>query len=320
VTVRDYLAMVGDRVDRVVLFGIPLQQKWDPFVSGDRAPGYYLESDAPLYYYSFVDAIVAHEILALSPEQRERVDPLLCGFNPTDMYAPEHIERVLLTWPGVFSGIGEFSVHKEFVSSKISGHTASLKNPALDAVLDKAEEIGLVVLLHCDVDTLRTGGPRTSHLDDLLAVLARHPDTAIVWAHAGLGRFVKPTEDYVTLLDEMLSDPRYDHVLLDLAWDEVAKWIVASEASLAAWSALIGKHPSRFLFGTDAVAPESWDDYAKTWVAYAPLWSRLEPDILARVTRTNHARVYDRARPRVRAWEQRQLAAAQTVRPDAGAP
>jgi hypothetical protein len=48
------------------------------------------------------------------------------------MYAADHIRRVLHTFPGVFTGIGEFTIHKEFVSSKISGETASLTNPALD--------------------------------------------------------------------------------------------------------------------------------------------------------------------------------------------
>ena len=52
----------------------------------------------------------------------------------------------------MFSGIGEFTIHKEFVSAKISGETASLTNPALDRILDFAAEAGLVVLIHNDVD------------------------------------------------------------------------------------------------------------------------------------------------------------------------
>ena len=118
---------MGDRVGRVAMFGIPLQQKWDYFVSGDRASHYYVHSDAALYYYSFVDAVIAREYLSLSDAQKRRVDPMITGFNPTDMYADDHIRRVLLTFPGVFSGIGEFSIHKEFVSSKVAGHTASLR-------------------------------------------------------------------------------------------------------------------------------------------------------------------------------------------------
>ena len=32
---------------------------------------------------------------------------MITGFNPADMYAAKHIERVLRTFPGVFTGIGE---------------------------------------------------------------------------------------------------------------------------------------------------------------------------------------------------------------------
>ena len=56
---------------------------------------------------------------------------MITGFNPADMYGVDHIRRVLSTFPGVFTGIGEFSVHKEFVSAKIPGETASLTNPAI---------------------------------------------------------------------------------------------------------------------------------------------------------------------------------------------
>jgi hypothetical protein len=77
---------------------------------------------------------------------------MITGFNPTDMYAADHIRRVLETFPGVFSGIGEFTIHKEFVSAKISGETASLTKPALDRILEFAGGVGLVVIMHNDVD------------------------------------------------------------------------------------------------------------------------------------------------------------------------
>ena len=52
----------------------------------------------------------------------------------------------------MFTGIGEFTIHKEFVSAKVAGETASLLNPALDRILDFAGEVGLVVILHNDID------------------------------------------------------------------------------------------------------------------------------------------------------------------------
>ena len=305
ITAREYFDMVGDRVGRVAMFGIPLQQKWDYFVSGDRAPHYYLHSDAALYYYSFIDAVIAREYLSLSDAERRRVDPMITGFNPTDMYAADHIRRVLLTFPGVFSGIGEFSVHKEFVSSKVTGHTASLHNPALDRILAAVADIGLVAILHCDISMVRPG-KRPAHYDDLLDVFARHPDASVIWAHTGLGRFVPPTDQHLELLDEMLSDPRYDHVMLDISWDEVARYVVRDADTVAAWSALIEKHPTRFLFGTDSVSPSDWEPYARTHAVYRPLWEQLGADARARVERRNYERVFDAAVPRVRAWEQGQ--------------
>lgn len=74
----------------------------------------------------------------------------------------EFIRRVLVTFPGVFSGIGEFSIHKEFVSSKIAGEVATVENKALDRILDFAAEVGLPVVLHCDVDTRLPPDARTS--------------------------------------------------------------------------------------------------------------------------------------------------------------
>ena len=309
ITARQYFKIVGDRVGRVAMFGIPLQQKWDYFVSGDRAPDYDLQSDAALYYYSFVDAVIATEYQSLTDAQRARTDPMITGFNPTDMYAADHIRRVLLTFPGVFSGIGEFSVHKEFVSAKVAGHTASLRNRALDRILDAVAEIGLVAIIHCDIDRVREG-ERPVHYDDLLRLLAAHPGASVIWAHTGLGRFVRPAEQHLALLDAMLSDQRYDHVVLDISWDEVARYVVRDDNATSAWAALIERHPTRFLFGTDSVAPLNWDAYARTYIDYQPLWGRLRAPTRAQVQRLNYARVFDAAVPKVRAWERDQLAAA----------
>src|ERR1700674_3548805 len=144
----DFLKIMGSRTGRAAVFGIPLQQKWDYFESASRAPDYYLLADSELYYYSFTDAIIAEQYLHLAAEDRARVDPMITGFNPTDMYAADHIRRVLLMYPGVFSGIGEFSVHKEFVSSKVAGHTASVFNTAPDKGLRLAGAAGPGVILH----------------------------------------------------------------------------------------------------------------------------------------------------------------------------
>ena len=194
-SIDDFLQIMGSRVGRVALFGIPLQQTWDYENTGEYAPTYYLQTDAPLYYYSFTDAYIAQAYLSLSPNERSRFDPMITGFNPADMYGADHIRRVLQTFPGVFTGIGEFTIHKEFVSSKVAGDVASLTDPALDRILDFAAESGLLVILHSDIDIpFASEGAEPVYLTQMKDLLRRHPDATIIWAHTGLGRVVHPPQ------------------------------------------------------------------------------------------------------------------------------
>jgi len=308
IEINDMLVLMGDKVNRVALFGIPLQQKWDYYLSGPRDTSYYLHTDAPLYYYSFVDAAIAQAYLSLDEEDRKRFDPMITGFNPTDMHATNHIRDVLLTYPGVFSGIGEFTIHKEFVSTKISGHAASLNNRALDAILDDSGEVGLLVILHNDVDIVYPPrGAEAAYAKELKALFKRHPDTTIIWAHTGLGRVVKPPANHLDYLHSIASNPDYSHIYFDISWDETAKYVVENEATVQAWAKLINKYPKRFLFGTDAVAPKSQKHYLKTYYDYDPLWAALTPEAKQLVLMGNYERLFDDANKRVRKWEQAAL-------------
>jgi hypothetical protein len=315
-TVQQYVAMMGTTVKRSTLFGIPLQQAWSYANSGKFAPTYYLQTDAPLYYYSFTDASIATAYLSLPKASRERLDPMITGFNPADMYGVDHIRRVLETFPGVFSGIGEFSIHKEFVSGKIPGETASLTNPALDRILEFAGEAGLVVILHCDIDMpFGKGAELPVYYEQMRELLLRHPNTTIIWAHTGLGRVVHPNPgqasseagerapSHVELLGRLLEEPRLSHLYFDISWDEVAKYAVSSPQSIASVAALLDRYPDRFLFGTDNVAPPDLESDLKVYSMWQPVFDRLRPATRLAVTLGNYERLFDNARMRVRAWE-----------------
>src|SRR5688572_2469525 len=206
--IHAFLKIMGDKVGRSTLFGIPLQQTWSHRNTGDFAPTYYLQTDSPLYYYSFTDAHIAMAYRSLGKDEQARFDPMITGFNPADMYAADHIRRVLETFPGVFEGIGEFTIHKEFVSSKVAGDVASLTDPALDRILDFAAEAGLVVILHNDVDMpFPKPGQEPYDARQLGALFRRHPNVQIIWAHCGVGRIVRPLADQAALLEKLLADP-----------------------------------------------------------------------------------------------------------------
>jgi hypothetical protein len=314
ITPRDFLRIMGSRVQRSTLFGIPLQQQWSYANSGDFAPTYYLHSDAPLYYYSFTDAYIASVYRALSKEEQARFDPMITGFNPADMYAADHIRRVLTTFPGVFTGIGEFTIHKEFVSGKIAGETASLTNPALARILDFAGQVGLVVILHNDID-MPFGKPDTApvYLTQMKDLLRRHPKTRIIWAHVGLGRIVHPVHvsegaavrppTLLEIVEGMVSDPAYNHVSFDISWDEVAKYAIETPQTIERVAAMLNKHSDRFLFGTDTVAPAGAPSYFAVFDMWAPVWKRLTSDASLKVRKGNYERIFDEGRQRVRAWE-----------------
>src|SRR5215831_13375244 len=68
IDIHKLLEIMGTRVGHTALFGIPLQQQWSYRNSGDRAPTYYLETDSPLYYYSFTDAWIAMAYKSLTNE------------------------------------------------------------------------------------------------------------------------------------------------------------------------------------------------------------------------------------------------------------
>jgi hypothetical protein len=304
IDIRHFLKVMKGKAGRSTLFGIPVQQQWSYGNSGNFAPTYYLASDAPLYYYSFTDAFIAMAYRSLSNKEQQLLDPMITGFNPADMYAVDHIKRVLKIFPGVFSGIGEFSIHKEFVSSKIAGEIASLTNPALDRILDFAGEAGLVVILHNDIDMpYPKAGQEPYLLKQLMDLFRRHPNTNIIWAHCGLGRIIQPVQDQLNMLDAALSDGALRHISIDISWDEVAKYIIASPETIQATAAVINKHPDRFLFGTDEVAPATEEKYLKVYNLYAPLFKQLTLDAKKKLLKDNYARLFDAARNKVRQWE-----------------
>ncbi|MCB0352677.1 MAG: amidohydrolase family protein [Bdellovibrionales bacterium] len=288
------------KVKRAAVFGIPLQQNWD--MSTGVKPGYYLHDDQELYYYSAVDAFLALEFQELSEAQKPRLDPMIVGFNPTDGRATDHIRNMLLRFPGVFSGIGEFSIEKEVVSSKVAGRNANINDPALDNILRFAAETGLVVLLHCDVDAIISGNEnQPTYFQELSELFARHPETTIVWAHSGLGRFVKARPEHTKLVAQLLKKSR--NLFIDISWDVVLNQLLDGEGVLLPeWKEFLMENSQRVLFGTDVVAPKS-ADYAQLVGRYHGLFQQLPEAAAENIRIGNYQSIFDSARRKIRAWE-----------------
>ena len=181
-------------IERMAIFGIPLAQKWNMYeYTMKLRPNYYLNTEEELYYFSAVDSKIAREFLTLPHQMQKRFDPMITGFNPTDGYAVSHIKNMLTLYPGVFSGIGEFTIYKEVVSSKVLGDHPTLGNPALENILNFAGKVGMVAIMHSDIDSMQSVSSNTlyepMYLQRMKQLFARHPNTIIIWAHTGLGRY-----------------------------------------------------------------------------------------------------------------------------------
>ena len=77
------------------------------------------------------------------------------------------------------------------MSAKVAGDTASLTDPAVDRIFDFAGDVGMVALIHEDIDMpFAKQGTEPAYLAQMKAPLKRHPKTTTIWAHTGLGRVI----------------------------------------------------------------------------------------------------------------------------------
>jgi predicted TIM-barrel fold metal-dependent hydrolase len=108
---------------------------------------------------------------------------------------------------------------------------------------------------------------------------------------------------HAAALEAILRDPQFSHVYFDISWDEVAKYLTASPESIKISADLINRYPDRVLFGTDEVAPPNQETYLRVYREYEPLWRLLYKETSEKVRKGNYERIFNAARPKLRAWE-----------------
>jgi hypothetical protein len=314
------MKMIDGHVCRSTLMALALTVAYDPQIDGDYAPVYYTQTDGQVMYYNALqDVLLAHKVLALPEADRARVDPLMSAFNLKDARAGEYIKKMVHLYPGVWSGFGEIHFKKQEFSEKIAGGPPSLYSPSIDAIFNVIGEMGAVAVVHCDHDTpgnlalmsepsamFKGMTPKPQYLDGFKAFLKRHPNVPMVWAHfMGNGRGVQPYPEHWKYLDEMLADPAFRHVYIDLSWGPViAPHIIDSPEHVKMTADLIRKYPDRFLYGSDQGASSDWPQVKKSYDAWEPLWRELGPVLTRQVLRENYDRLFDASRKNMRAWEQ----------------
>ncbi|HAD46201.1 MAG: amidohydrolase family protein [Alcanivorax sp.] len=278
-------AMDEAGVEDAWLFGLPVVKKWQQ--DAPRRPRYYLGDEAPLYYYSATDDIVAGAVRDLPEDQRRRLAPFISGFNPTDMNAARHVQALIERYPGLWRGIGEVITRHDDLTALTAGETARANHPALMKVYRLAARHDLPVLLHSNLTSLREETP--IYLGELEDALRSNPDTRFVLAHAGTSGGVEKRQAPLATLNEIIRAllERYDNLYVDLSWSVREHYLIKDGEPRAAWVALIEDHPDRFVLGSDVVG--HFDSIGAILGEYRPLLDAL-PKPVADKLRAENAR------------------------------
>lgn len=276
-------AMDEAGVEDAWLFGLPVIKKWQQ--DAPRRPRYYLGDEAPLYYYSATDDIVAGAVLDLPADQRRRLAPFISGFNPTDMNAARHVEALIKRYPGLWRGIGEVITRHDDLTALTAGETARANHPALMKVYRLASRYDLPVLLHSNLTSLREETP--IYLGELEDALKSNPDTRFVLAHAGTSGGVEKRQAPLATLNEIIRAllERYDNLYVDLSWSVREHYLIEDGEARPAWVSLIQDHPDRFVLGTDVVG--HFDSIGDILDEYRPLLEALPDPVADKLTAEN---------------------------------
>lgn len=227
-----------------VVCGLPVKKKWA--TSEPMRPTSYLDDNAPCATYELTDELVAGFVAALPPDQRGRLAPLICGFDPTDLLAVEHVERMIGRHDG-WRGVGELLLRHDDLTNLTYGETARAGHPALDPVLDLCRERTWPVSVHQDSSSAGRWDA-FEYVGELREMLDRHESTTVVWCHAGASRRVKPGE-HVAMVRDMLASYRRLHV--DLSWAVYDELVTRDEQLDPRWVELVSDFPDRFVIGSD---------------------------------------------------------------------
>jgi hypothetical protein len=268
-----------------------------------------------------VDATTAMYYKELEPHEKARFDPMVTGLVLGDVRASEALLRKLHVNPGVFTGVGEITIHKEFVQDKLpTQYQARLvregdkpvRTAGIKKLIQTCGDIGMPMLIHNDADVLpflREPGAAPMYFGPFAELLAS-PEcrrTVVIWAHAGgIGKYSHMRPEHLGRLRNLLE--RLPNLHFDLSWDVVAQQLVQSDGQFDQVKAepliqLMNDFPDRFLFGSDCVAPRSAEAWASTSKVFRELVDRLEPETRRKFTKGNYERVYMQARQVVRAYE-----------------
>lgn len=243
---------VSQAADKRPLADIHLHWKWNQkeVTSPAQAVQILQREGVELAVVTGTPPELALELADLDPE---RVVPIYGIYRDPAEWSSWHLDPKLVARvrkaleSGRYHGIGE--VHM------VGGFISHWKNPIIAGLFELAAEFDVPVLLHTEF----------SRADPTLGLCRAHPDTRILWAHAG--SMLRPAE-----VERVLQGCPNVHAELSARdpWRHGANRMVDQDGELLpAWRDLIGRYADRFMVGSDPVWPvdrlNPWDEPDSGW-------------------------------------------------------
>jgi len=245
--------MGDNKIDRAVVFGLGYEISW-PDARAYRVK-YYMDTQTgtdytpPVYFNKMGDYRLLMDYAKLSSGQKAVIYPFLQAINVTDRNEIYYVREMFNNHPEL-CGIGELMIRTGALN-KVTPLTPAGDTVALAPILDFAAANRMPVLLHQNLADEASKSPEDFqdpiYVKEITDLLSRHPDTTVIWAHAGIGRNVR-VRDHLNLLRRLLA--AHPNLYFDLSWFVWENYI---EKDLESWADLIMSYPDRFMIGSDKI-------------------------------------------------------------------
>ncbi len=246
-----FAEMDANRIERAVIFGLGYGISWpdirayrvrhytDPRTGTDYTP--------PVYFTKAGDFRLLMDYGKLAPQLKARIYPFLQAIDVTDRNEIYYVRDMFMNHPEL-CGIGELMMRQGELN-RLTPLMPTGNSVALSPILDFAAANRMPVIFHQNLGEEASGDPEEPadpiYLKEITDLLTRHPETVLIWAHAGLSRnlYVK---DHLVLLRRLLA--AHPTLYFDLSWIVVENSILRD---IRGWADLIMDYPDRFMLGSD---------------------------------------------------------------------
>jgi len=239
-----------------VVFWLPVIKKWSE--QEKFAPEYYLDDDSECYYNNISDLKIVNDYRQLQKDEQDRIFPLLCWFNPTDINSIEYIEYMFKNYSDVFIWIWEVFYRHDDLTFQTVGEFPKMNNKLTYKILEFSSKYDLPFLFHSNI-TSAWQNTYPKYLKEVEDMIREYPNTKIIWAHCWISRNIK-INWFINIIKRLLKE--YKNLYLDLSWVVFDDVINKTKQDLLEWVELTEEFSDRIIIWSDVL----WDQFYKIWI------------------------------------------------------